>query len=154
MSELKSNVAIGVSGVALAAVGVSHYKLNARINSLEETLECLQQDLVDLAQLTKTMKRSHEDQIMQTSNGLRDLSSKVRKLEKISKNKSVDKELSTLRHEIDNIVKSMSEGTSIVHVAEQSKKQKPKKKEAPKKKKQPDESDDDDFQAYLDTLSK
>lgn len=95
------------------------------------------------------MKRNHEDQIMQTTNSLRDLSTRVRKLEKTTRNKSVDKELSTMRHEIDNIVKSMTEGSDIASVPTTTKKQKKKSS-----KKVVDTDEDEEFQAYLNDLKK
>lgn len=139
MSETKTNTALGISSVALVSVGVSHYKLNARINELEETVDCLRENLADLARFVKKTTREHEDQMHQINTSLRNVTSKVRKLEKSSPGKNYEKELSAIRSDLDSIIKSMTEGTPVPA--------RPKPKPAPKE-------DDEDFDAYLDSFTK
>lgn len=143
MSETKSNVALGASVGSVALVGYSHFTLKARICELEDSMECLRQDLVDLAQVVKTTKKMHEEQITQTSTGLRSLSTKVRKLEKSTGSKGVDKELASIRSDVDSILKSITEGTPVTDVfpVKESRKDKKKKAEA-------------DFDSYLDSFTK
>lgn len=145
MSETKVNAALGISGVALASVAISHYKLNSKINDVDESVDCLRQDLVDLAQVVKTMRKIHEEQIHQTSVGLRTLSSKVRKLEKTSGGKDLEKELTSIRSDLDSIIKSMTEGEPpSVSKSVTAPHPKKKKKKA---------TADDDFDSYLDSLA-